>query len=617
MTDINLKTLTPDTSLPTTGFLFGADSQASTNPSVYSTQTVATTLLGSTSLTGDTLTADAPVLNLAQTWNNSGTTFTGVRFNAAGTSSTNSAAASLLMDLQVGGATKFKTDKNGNLASAGNFAVNASVYCFSGTTSITRDYNFATVAIDDNMNGVYLASNKFVSWAPGTNLNSFTQDLYLRRKGAANIQLGEADAATALAQTLSVQSVVAGTTDGAGQPFTFTGSQSTGTGVPGNILIQTASSAATTGSAQNALATVATFGPSTLRLAQTTPALDLAQTWNTSGNATGLKLNVTNTASGASSLLMDLQVGTVSRVSITKDAYLTLKGTAAEISIGYPAEINLLLQQGGIINSSVGGLYFSSSSTAVSGGNIDLALTRKGAANLRLGRTDAASPVAQTLSVQSIVGGVSTDASAAAYPFTITGSQGTGTGAGGSIVFQVAPAGGSGTAQNSLATALTINSAKQVVFDAGSASAPSIRGTNADSGIYFSGNNIRLAVDGSLQYLFAGGGNTNLVSTAAVQWANGGNLLGTYDVLLFRDTVGTLAQRNGTTAQEFRVYETTTGSIYKAILGNRQLIKISGAAFDNGAGASAGTLTNAPAVGNPTKWIPIDDNGTTRYIPAW
>lgn len=37
----------------------------------------------------------------------------------------------------------------------------------------------------------------------------------------------------------------------------------------------------------------------------------------------------------------------------------------------------------------------------------------------------------------------------------------------------------------------------------------------------------------------------------------------------------------------------------------------------NGAGANTGTLTNAPAAGNPTKWIPINDNGTTRYIPAW
>lgn len=40
-------------------------------------------------------------------------------------------------------------------------------------------------------------------------------------------------------------------------------------------------------------------------------------------------------------------------------------------------------------------------------------------------------------------------------------------------------------------------------------------------------------------------------------------------------------------------------------------------AFTNGAAAATGTLTNAPVAGNPTKWIPINDNGTTRYIPAW
>lgn len=39
--------------------------------------------------------------------------------------------------------------------------------------------------------------------------------------------------------------------------------------------------------------------------------------------------------------------------------------------------------------------------------------------------------------------------------------------------------------------------------------------------------------------------------------------------------------------------------------------------YSNGAGAGAGTISNAPAAGNPTKWIPIDDNGTTRYFPAW
>ncbi len=37
----------------------------------------------------------------------------------------------------------------------------------------------------------------------------------------------------------------------------------------------------------------------------------------------------------------------------------------------------------------------------------------------------------------------------------------------------------------------------------------------------------------------------------------------------------------------------------------------------NGAGAATGTLTNAPASGNPAFWIPIIINGSTYYIPAW
>lgn len=40
-------------------------------------------------------------------------------------------------------------------------------------------------------------------------------------------------------------------------------------------------------------------------------------------------------------------------------------------------------------------------------------------------------------------------------------------------------------------------------------------------------------------------------------------------------------------------------------------------ALTNGAGVGAGTITNAPAAGNPTKWISINDNGTIRKIPAW
>lgn len=37
----------------------------------------------------------------------------------------------------------------------------------------------------------------------------------------------------------------------------------------------------------------------------------------------------------------------------------------------------------------------------------------------------------------------------------------------------------------------------------------------------------------------------------------------------------------------------------------------------SGAAASLGTLTNAPAAGNPTKWYPVNDAGVTRYVPLW
>ena len=234
MADINLKTLTPDTSLPTTGFLFGADSQATTDPSVYPTQAVATTLLGSTSLTGATLTADAPVLNLTQTWNNAAVTFTGIKYNAT---STASATASLLMDLQLAGSSKFRVRKDG--------------YAFASFMTV------ASGAEEVNLNfyqpGVGVSSTGQFTFGSGAAAN--TADTIITRKAAANLRFGAADAAAPVAQTLSVQSVVAGTSNTAGANFTITGSQGTGTGVGGNIIFRTA--AANTGggaTVQNTLA---------------------------------------------------------------------------------------------------------------------------------------------------------------------------------------------------------------------------------------------------------------------------------------------------------------------------------------------------------------------------
>lgn len=60
------------------------------------------------------------------------------------------------------------------------------------------------------------------------------------------------------------------------------------------------------------------------------PNLFLSATWNTSGVPTAIKLNVTDTTSNASSKLLDLQVGGVSKFNVTKAGV----ATAASFAVG-------------------------------------------------------------------------------------------------------------------------------------------------------------------------------------------------------------------------------------------------------------------------------------------
>jgi hypothetical protein len=206
------------------------------------------------------------------------------------------------------------------------------------------------------------------------------------------------------------------------------------------------------------------------------PVLDLSQTWNDAAvTFTGLKLNVTDTASAAGSNLLNLQVGGVNRVAVRKNGTVISSGPdfpSNLVTFGSTSNSGIWLdgagqlahrQSGttniftanGIFNIISTGSFRWSTSPGISAG--DLVLSRRAAANLQLGAADAAAPVAQTLSVQSVVAGTTDTAGA---NLTIAGSQGTGTGAGGSIVFRVAPAGASGTAQNSLATFAEMTSAR-------------------------------------------------------------------------------------------------------------------------------------------------------------
>jgi len=254
MADIDLKTETPDGTLPADGFIFGADSQSAVAPSVYTTQAVATRLLGSTTLSGGTVTASSPVLDLSQTWNNGAVTFTGLKFNATDTAS---AAGSLLMDLQTGGVSRLNVRKNGTVTvTAGSSAAGSQAITFAdnlnaGMYAAFQQLYFTGNAV--NINTQLFSTNNInvTDNAASFRLGS-AFDVTISRRAAANLRLGAADAAAPVAQTLSVQSVVAGTTNTPGQEFRIDASQGTGSAAGGSIVLRVAP-AGGDGTAQNAL----------------------------------------------------------------------------------------------------------------------------------------------------------------------------------------------------------------------------------------------------------------------------------------------------------------------------------------------------------------------------
>ena len=111
--------------------------------------------------------------------------------------------------------------------------------------------------------------------------------------------------------------------------------QSTPFRVRHGIIVETSNNASTTIVANNQVLT----GSASNAL------VDLATTWNTTGNPTALKLNVTNTASGASSALMDLQVGGSSRFYVSANGNIGI-GTStpsSSLTIGNAKNIALFI----------------------------------------------------------------------------------------------------------------------------------------------------------------------------------------------------------------------------------------------------------------------------------
>jgi len=113
-----------------------------------------------------------------------------------------------------------------------------------------------------------------------------------------------------------------------------------------------------------------------------------------------------------------------------------------------------------------------------------------------------ATPLAQTLHAQ---GGVGTDIAGAAL--TIAGGIGTGTGVGGSIIFQTAVAGASSSTPNTLTTAFTIDQGGHTIFPlVNDAATPTLAFGDGDSGFYE-------GADDTLKISLGGVARWNLITT--------------------------------------------------------------------------------------------------------
>lgn len=348
------------------------------------------------------------IIDLAGTWNTSGTP-TGVKLNVTDTASN---AASLLMDLQVGGVSQFKVSKAGDVvarsasltaastlanennpvlvvnkprtttghsvgailqATAGNQPIYLNLYRTSDNRTaigFAGNYDASASHFSINQTGSpVIAAGNILGWSntAGTTFGA-TIDLQLHRDAAntlaqrngvnaqtlrvyntytdaSNYERGVFDWTT-IANTLTIGTQSAGTgstsrnvainaqngqilfTAGFNQCWVINGSSNFVAGVDNTFDI----GASGVGRPRRFF-----LGGGSLTGTQADSSLTISPTWNTTGTPTAMLLNVTDTASNAASLLMDLQVGGASRFNVNKGGYA--RGTTGDFStITYGAQ---------------------------------------------------------------------------------------------------------------------------------------------------------------------------------------------------------------------------------------------------------------------------------------
>jgi hypothetical protein len=589
------------------------------------------------------VTASIPVLNATQTWNNAAVAFTGLKLNVTNTASAN---GSKLLDLQVGGTTALAfgvvqsgsqyvlslgplTSSNYGLRN-NNSALEAvlsdgSAYCTfgagelwsrgSGDVYLSNDTGRLVMGTSHD---VILARDAAGILAQRNGTNSQTSRVYNTYTDASNYERGVFDWTTT-ANTLTIGMQAAGT--GTGRDINIVGAAGKakivlaanglltldpngwGCLVPG-VLTLGSSDTGLQRDAAGILAQRNGTNAQTLRAYNTyTDASNYERgvfDWTTTANT----LTIGAQAAGTGTLRPTVLVG--STIKVPSDLVVS-GGTPTDnrsiwsagssmLSIGYQGVTVDVI--GG--NLSLAGYIGWGATFSGTFGGIDLILLRAAAATLQHGAADAAAPVAQTVQAQSVVAGTS---NTAGVDFAIVGSKGTGTGAGGAIIFKTASAGTTGTSQNTAVEVLRLTAAATVTSASATALAVGRQGAtnpvlqiDASTASVLTGLKIKGAGTGAglaLSVIEAGGTNNALTIDA----------MGTGTITLGGTSTGAIIHTHATTLSAALTYGGVALSFAVTGTGNMVL-------------SASPTLTGTPAA--PTAGVGTNTTqiATTGFVLA-
>jgi hypothetical protein len=411
----DFKTATPDTTLDANAFVFGADTQASASPSIYQLSVLKTFM------------SDSPTLVTP----NLGTPSAGTL-----TSCTGLPISTGVSGLGTGNATALAV----NVGSAGAFVRNNAAETVSGQLTLTS----ATPQLTLGVNATTLGSIKLFGNTSG--------DVTLKVAAAAG---------TATVFQLPASNGTSGyflQTDGNGVTSWAAASASPG---GSDTEVQFNDGGAFGGNSAftfNKTTTVLTTGRQIIATASASGATTGAFLKLTGGAQSG----ATNGPGGVVALATNESVGSNVKLWLGRADGLGSSGVKFLQIASYSGSNTLSVMNG---DASVGE-YVSFLNGIGWTGSIanpyDACIRRAAAATLQFGDQDAASPVAQTLQVQSVVAGTS---NTAGVVWTRIGSKGSGSAAGGNIVEKTGFAGSSGTAQNSTVDREVIVAAGKALTD--------------------------------------------------------------------------------------------------------------------------------------------------------